>query len=188
MIEDLEYRTIPEFEEYQINQMGEVIKNGVVVRSVVGHERNKNAIRIRRNDGRYTSISIAKLVALTFLGGPKPPYDAIKYKDGNSTNFALSNIEWATRSEAYREMYNPDNRYRENRLYMLRKKISRPVECYNVVDDEIKIVKQYSSIAEAAADLRVSTGAISRCLRDVNGMCYGMYWRYIDKNNETIEA
>ena len=37
--------------------------------------------------------------------------DVIKYKDGNSANYSLPNIEWASRSEAYRELYNSKNRY-----------------------------------------------------------------------------
>jgi len=188
--EELEFRSIPGFDGYTVNQVGQVLHDDKVVRNIVGHgglNRTKNSIRIMKNDGKPTNLPIAKLVALAFLGVPNSPSDVVKYKDGNSSNFALDNIEWASRSDLYRELYNSKNRYCENRLYMLRKKVCTPIESYQIVNNEIIMAKQYNSIKEAADDLNVSTASISRCLKNPNGMSCGLYWRYINKN-ETIKT
>ena len=112
--------------------------------------------------------------------------DIIKYKDGNSSNYALPNIDWSSRSEVYRELYNPKNRYCENRMFAFRQKVCKPIESYKIIDNEIKIIKRYSSIREACDDLHISTASICRRLKNVNGMSCGMYWRYINKENEII--
>lgn len=187
---ELEFRNIPGFPGYQVNQMGQVLRHDKVVQNIVGHgglNRNKNSVRVVKEDGKFTNIPIAKLVALAFIGQPKTPSDVIKYKDGNSANYSLPNIEWASRSEAYRELYNSKNRYCEDRLYMLRKKICRPIEAYQIKDNEVVSVARYNSITEAANDVHVATASIARCLKDVNAMSCGYYWRYVDKD-ETIQA
>jgi len=186
---ELEFKDIPGFDGYKVNQIGQVLYNDRAVRSITsvgGRNKNKNSIRIKKNDGKYTNLPIAKLVALAFLGEPNTPSDIIKYKDGNSGNFALSNIEWASRSEAYRELYNPKNRYCENRLYAFRQKVCKPIESYKIINNEIEIIKRYSSIREACDELCVSTASICRCLKNVNAMSCGYYWRYITKDNEII--
>lgn len=182
---ELEFRDIPGFPGYQINQLGQLLHNDKVIRSIVGHgglNRNKNSIRLIKKDGKFTNLPIAKLVALAFLGEPKTPSDVVKYKDGNSSNYALSNIEWASRSELYKELYNSKNRYCEERLYMLRKKLYKPIESYKIIDDELILVKQYNSVKEAANDVQVSPASISRCLRNPEGMSCGYYWRYVNKD------
>ena len=182
---ELEYKTVPGFDGYKVNQIGQVLYNDRIVRSITsagGRNKNKNSIRIRKNDGRYTNIPIAKLVALAFIGEPRTPSDIIKYKDGNSSNFALSNIEWASRSEAYKELYDPKNRYCENRMFAFRQKVCKPIESYKIVENKLVIVKQYSSIREACDDLCISTASICRCLKNPNGMSCGLYWRYITKD------
>lgn len=186
---ELEFREVPNYDGYKVNQLGQVLYKDNVVRSVTsggGRNKNKNSIRIKKNDGKYTNLPIAKLVALAFIGEPNTPSDIIKYKDGNSSNYALPNIDWSSRSEAYRELYNPKNRYCENRMFAFRQKVCKPIESYKIIDNEIKIIKRYSSIREACDDLHISTASICRCLKNVNGMSCGMYWRYINKENEII--
>ncbi len=181
---ELEFRDVPDYPGYQVNQMGQVLHNDRVVRNIVGHgglNRNKNSIRVIKKDGKFTNVPIAKLVALAFIGQPSTSSDVIKYKDGNSTNYSLSNIEWASRSEAYKELYNSKNRYCEDRLYMLRKKVCRPIEAYQKNDDKIVNVTRYNSITEAANDVHVATASIARCLKDSKAMSCGYYWRYVDK-------
>ena len=186
---ELEFRDVPNYDGYKVNQVGQVLYKDNVVHSITsagGRNKNKNSIRIKKNDGKYTNLPIAKLVALAFIGEPNMPSDIIKYKDGNSGNYALPNIEWASRSEAYKELYNPKNRYCENRMYAFRKAVCKPIECYRIRNNDIEIVKQYSSIREACVELGISTASICRCLKNPNGMSCGMYWRYITKENEII--
>lgn len=181
---ELEFKDIPGFPGYKVNQMGQVLHNDKSIRSIVGHgglNRTKNSIRIMKADGKFTNLPIAKLVALAFLGEPNTPSDVVKYKDGNSSNFALSNIEWASRSDLYRELYNPKNRYCEDRLFMLKKKLCKPIQAYKVVNGEMSDMKAYNSIKEASDELNVSAASISRCLRNINAMSCGYYWRYVDK-------
>ena len=184
----LEFKNVPGFPGYQVNQLGQVLRNDTPVRNIVGHgglNRTKNCIRVTKADGNPTNVPIGKLVALAFIGEPENPTDVVKYKDGNSSNFALSNIEWSSRSELYKELYNPKNRYCENRLYMLRKKVCRPIEAYKIINDEIIIANRYNSIKEASDSVGVATASIARCLKNPNGMSCGLYWRYVD-NNEII--
>lgn len=53
---------------------------------------------LKRDDGKYCSLTVHKFVALAFHGS-KPKGKEINHKDGDKTNNAPDNLEYVTRSE-----------------------------------------------------------------------------------------
>lgn len=139
-------------------------------------------VRLRK-EGKYYTFTIAKLVALTFIGKPTNSSDIVCYIDGNNHNFNKVNLYWASRSEAYSKMYDKNNRYSEYRLSKLRKKICKPVISMRKEDIGFIEVKSYSSIADAARDIGVASASLMRCLKNQKYMCMGLYWKYANKED-----
>jgi len=85
---------IPGFEEYMITDQGEVFRYSKIKDSKGGVYR----IVSLSKDGKKHSITVHRLVLEAFVG-PRPDGCVAHHKDRNCTNNALSNLEWATRSE-----------------------------------------------------------------------------------------
>jgi hypothetical protein len=45
-------------------------------------------------NGKTVTISVHRLVAMTFLKGPPPGYNVVNHIDGNKSNNDVSNLEW----------------------------------------------------------------------------------------------
>lgn len=59
-------------------------------------------VRLRGTDGNYRTVGIARLVSRLFIGELKPGFH-LKFKDHDSHNFRLSNLEHVpTKRELYR--------------------------------------------------------------------------------------
>ena len=98
-----EWRTIAEFPDYEISNLGRIRRLTTQRRWKAGH------IRKITSNGRYPNLSLYKhgqsymryihrLVMEAFVG-PCPPGQECNHKDGNRMNFALDNLEWITHSE-----------------------------------------------------------------------------------------
>lgn len=62
-------------------------------------------VKLTRLDGKRWCPGVHKLLALTFLNPPGPGQETVNHIDGNKLNNALSNLEWATRSENVMHSY-----------------------------------------------------------------------------------
>ena len=136
---------IPNFEDYEITKEGLVTKDNVPMKMHIYSGRTP-CVRLRNEDG-FHSISVSKLVLLTFVGEPEYPSDIPAYKDGNNHNYHLSNLEWATRSKAYAKLYkkNAENRthsYKNENECVISKielidRLGLLVDYYYIVKDEL---------------------------------------------------
>lgn len=173
--------SIEGFENYFITPEGSVF-NGDRPLKVMFSSYNTPIVRLFK-EGKYYMFSVAKLVALAFLGKPENPSDVVGYRDGNNHNFHKDNIFWTSRSEAYSKFYREKNRYSEARLEKLRKKICKPVVSCKRTPHGLVQVKAYDSIADAARDMNVGSASIMRCLKNQNNSCMGLAWRYVSKED-----
>lgn len=174
-------KEIENFPGYFITEEG-LIFNGVrPLKAQITHK-GTPFVKLKRDDA-YFSISIAKLVLLNYIGEPNSPSDIPSYKDGNNHNYHVSNLEWASRSEAYSKLYKKENRYSEKRLEKLRKSICKPVACFERTEKGLSLIETYSSITEAAKAVKVAPASIIRCLKNTRYSCMGYAWRYIEKED-----
>jgi hypothetical protein len=99
---------------------------------------------------------IHRMLGLTFLPEPELPVEEldINHIDGIKTNYALDNLEWATRSEncthAYKSGLRNDN---------------RPILVKDLRDSSIK---RYYSLQECARAFSINGAFIHRYLKDYN--------------------
>ena len=106
-----DFTDIPEFDGYQASRDGVirrkptnyVNKKGVVtnVRCLImkAHPDPDGYLRVCATvNGKHMSVSVHRLVALTFIPNPenKP---TVNHKDGNKRNNTIDNLEWATVEE-----------------------------------------------------------------------------------------
>lgn len=174
-------KEIKGFSGYYITEEGLVLNGSRPLKAQVS-SKGVPFVKLKRDD-EYFSITIAKLVLLTFIGEPNAPSDIPSYKDGNNHNYHVSNLEWSSRSKAYSMLYDKTNRYSEKRLEKLRQSICKPVACFERTGNTITLVKTYSSITEAAKDVGVKPASIIRCLKNLNHSCVGYAWQYITKED-----
>lgn len=174
---------IPNFEDYEITKEGLVTKNNVPMKMHIYSGRTPS-VRLRNEDG-FHSISVSKLVLLTFVGEPEYPSDIPAYKDGNNHNYHLSNLEWATRSKAYAKLYKKNNRYYEKRVKGVVEALGKPIAAYkrNDIGELIKH-SEYESISAAARVMEVATASIARCLESEEYTCKGYIWKEIEKETK----
>lgn len=103
------------------------------------------------NNGISKECKVHRLVAIAFIDNPNNlPY--INHKDENKTNNHFSNLEWCD------SLYN--NTY-ETRCQRQANSIKKPIkQC----DMQGNIIKEFSSINEAAEELEILACNISNCL------------------------
>lgn len=178
-------RKIKGFENYEITPEGAIFNKGKPLKLQMS-EKAAPFVRLRK-DGEYHSISVAKLVALTYIPeGRKYDSDIVCYKDGNNFNFSLTNIYWSSRSEAYTNFYKLQTRDSKRRLSALKSKISKPVLELKRENEGFTVIRKYDSIAAAAKEKGVSSASISRCLKNQMHMSAGSHWMYAEKKEEGI--
>jgi transcriptional regulator len=101
------YKTIPNFEDYEITEYGDIRrkpKKHVSSKGIKPTLTPKGYYRIGLQvNGKYKWKGIHGLVALTFIPNPNG-YTEINHKDGNKLNNHVSNLEWCTKS--YNAQYN----------------------------------------------------------------------------------
>lgn len=114
-----EWRVIPGFPDYAVSDDGRVRRitpsKGPQSRRAVPFEL-KLALKQKdrdlgyysaalRRDGKTHHITVHRLVALAFLGGPPSPRHQVAHNDGVSTNNRVENLRWATCTENQRDRF-----------------------------------------------------------------------------------
>jgi hypothetical protein len=107
MIENSNYVTIPDFEDYEITEFGQIRrkpKKHISSKGIKPYLTSKGYYTIGLQvNGKYKTKGIHNLVAKTFLDNPNK-YTEVNHKDGNKLNNHVSNLEWCTKS--YNTLYN----------------------------------------------------------------------------------
>lgn len=89
----MKLRNIPGYENYKINENGEIYKNNKKLKQ----ELKKCGYYYcgLTKDGKRKRFRVHRLVALTFIDNPNG-FDIVHHKDGNKLNNHVSNLEWTT--------------------------------------------------------------------------------------------
>lgn len=102
-----EYKTILDYPDYEISNLGNVRRNGKILKSRQNKNTGYSYIDLRK-EGKRTTCYIHRLVALTFL--PKiEDKEYIDHIDRNKNNNNLNNLRWVSRSENNRNTKKRDN-------------------------------------------------------------------------------
>jgi len=177
------WRKVKGFEDYMISNKGEVMsfkqsKNGKLMKPSIDKD-GYLEVGIRDFYGKRKYFRVHRLVAIHFIPNPKM-LELVNHRDGVVSNNNVDNLEWVTASGNTLHSFRCLGRKGHNGGTNKRiKKIDKKSN---------KLIREYSSIHEAASDNHITVQAISRCL---NGKCKtsaGFKWEFIDKGVETIES
>ena len=180
-----EMKEIPGFEDYFIDNLGNVFSN--MFKGTSKHIRmNFKQLKTRMFNG-YKTINLCKdghqkccfvhrLVALTFLGEPSSPDLVVNHKDGNKLNNIPENLEWVTQIENMHHYWtnlatNRLSKNEENRLKKLKLKLKLKEEReFNSKVICIETKEIFKNQVEAAAKFNVTKMSISKCIKN-GGTC-----------------
>lgn len=102
MINKEDFKVIPKFPSYGINQDGDVLRfstGKILARIWQGPKKYKYQAARLGNAGKITNIKLHKLVAEVWLPKKNPEHTQVNHKDGNKANNHKDNLKWVTASE-----------------------------------------------------------------------------------------
>lgn len=166
------WKTIEEYENYNISNFGRVINN------------KTDKIMKLNNKGGYLNVSLVnsqnkkcfkvhRLVALTFIENPENKLE-VNHKDKNKHNNHISNLEWNTRQE------NNIHRLHNITITNINKKV-----IFRLHKETNEMLEKYSSIENAALwavslgltkNIHNGRNAISNVINGLSNSSYGHKW------------
>lgn len=119
-----DFYEIPDYPNYVLNKQGVVLnKNtGKIVKSYIPTNKKTYFVFIGINNKKL-AINLSRLMAKIFLELPKEcngnTYLAmVNFKDGNSKNINLDNLEWITRSKYQKNSWDSKNKINYKRFHL----------------------------------------------------------------------
>lgn len=102
----LKWRVIPDWEEYEISECGDVrrvksgrgARSGLILRPWINPRTGYLQVTLWHRN-RRSQQSIHRLVALAFWGAPPSSKHVVAHVDGSRTNNHWRNLRWATQRE-----------------------------------------------------------------------------------------
>lgn len=148
------WKVIDGFPEYEVSDLGRIRSHRRAkprIMQPVLTSSGTTQISMRKGDKQYTR-QIPKLVLEAFVGGRESEKYVVNHKDGDCSNNALSNLEWAPR-------YGLDTL----------EKLECPVKCV-----ETGVV--YKSITRAARDTGINLATLRRAVGRAKQTAGGFTW------------
>ena len=137
--------------KYQVNTKGQVKSNTKKSKGkLLSISETNNYHRVKLNN---KSVSLHRIVALTFLPNPKN-LPQVNHIDGDKSNNTLKNLEWVCHSENQKHAYETGLRHPTKGKKSPQSKIIQ-----KIVND--KVVAEYTTTAIASEELGLSSAAIS---------------------------
>lgn len=145
------WRQIPSFPMYSASNYGR-IRNDKTGRILHMYPNPRGYLMLTLSKcGEQRSISVHRLIAETFLGGPHPDLD-VNHIDGDKTNNCIENLEWCTRLENVRHAVSTGLRHGP--------KHEETRKAVRVIDDDLVFV----SIRQCAEYLGCDTASLRYAL------------------------
>lgn len=163
------YKDIEGYECYKISNYGNVKSLNYL------HTHKEKLLKTVKDCNGYLVVGLCKqgksqnhyvhrLVAKAFIDNPNK-LPEINHKDEDKTNNHVTNLEWCDRK------YNINYGTHTERSTLSR---SKQVMCV-----ETGVV--YPSLCEAARQLNLKEGDISRCCNGIRNTCGGFHWSFLDQ-------
>ena len=179
-----EWKTIIDFEEYQISNLGRVrsLKHNNVyyLNPMLRGYKNNQYKCVKLFGKKYQKVfAVHRLVAMYFIPNPNN-YPIINHIDENTLNNIYTNLEWC--SYSYNIKYGNCPNKRKTKL-LNRKDCSKPVEMYSLNG---KFLKEFPSLREAGRFIGKENNItdITNCCNGykINGTpvhkAYGFIWKW----------
>ena len=148
------------YSNYKIN------KNGVVINNIGRPLKNKRIeyyhVVLVSDSGKRNTLSIHRLVALTFIPNPNK-YKNVNHIDENKFNNHVNNLEWCTS--------------KHNTRHSLGKKVQQ------IDINTGEVINKYNSIVEAFESLNRKKGnpwGIGRVCNGTQETSYGYKWKFVE--------
>lgn len=123
-------------------------------------------------DGRCRTLSVHRLVAITFLPNPNN-YPCVNHKDENRLNNNVDNLEWCS--------YEYNNNYMTRNRRISESKINgKKSKAVLQFDKEGNLIKEWPSTREVERQLGFKQNGIAACARGKAhyNTAYGFIWKY----------
>ena len=170
------WKPIPGFSKYEASNMGNIRKIGGKGKLKLSEEAHGYLkVGIVKDDGTRTVPCVHVLVALAFIPNPNN-YPEVNHIDENKRNNRIENLEWCT-SEYNRHYGTGISRAGQHR--------KRAVVA---LDEQGNVVKEYSSVTEAAVMAGVREKSIYEVLNGQNGMHRTGGYRWMGKKEYEREV
>lgn len=143
---------------YMVSDQGRVIsaphgfKDGLFLRQKLSNKGYQMLSLYK--DGKYTHISVHRLVAKAFIPNPQRK-EQVNHKDGNKTNNTVQNLEWVTCQENIRHKFDV--------LHVDTGK-GRPSKSRRFTDEQIRAIRADKRKPSVIA---LDYGVTRQCIRDV---------------------
>lgn len=159
-----EWRTIPEFSDYEISSIGRVrshkAKREIILKERISHDGYVWYSLCRNGKGHTKRAN--RLVAEAFIPNPENKL-TVNHKDGNKLNNNVENLEWATREEQMQHAYR-NGLKRPVRGCLQGRHVLTPDEVRSIRDEYKPHDKTHGMVA-LAKRYNVSQSVIDKCVR-----------------------
>lgn len=184
----IEWRTIKGFEDYQVNNIGDVrrIVAKIGTRKKVPYLLKKRVnsdgyiqyVLANYNNGITKNIGAHRLVALAFIENDNPLRNQVNHINGNKQDNRVENLEWVTQAENRQHFHKYlEWNWKNNPLK------SKPVLQYDLQGN---FVREFPSQTEVERQLGFNQSCVSRVCRGERKYYNGYIWKF--KSTESQEA
>lgn len=148
---------------YKVSNLGNVYSNYVHRNLKQGNHKDGYKFVILNRNGKSKYMSVHRLVATAFIPNPDD-LPEINHKDETPYNNNVENLEWCDYS--YNATYNDAHLKRGLQLGI-------PVYAY---DRNGNLVYSFLSSREAERELKINSGNIIECCKNIGRTCRGFVW------------
>jgi hypothetical protein len=173
-LQQIEWRKIPEYEKYFASNTG-LVKNSTT-NKLLSKNRIINSYKCatlyyKSDDGKLKpkTISIHRIVALTFIPNDDPTKTVVNHIDSNRLNNHVFNLEWVTIGENVRHGFTHGNHRATKRSVQ---------KC----DEKFNVIEEFESITDAGNKMGISASWISSVCKGKRQHAGGFRWKFTNEN------
>ena len=162
-----EFKIIPHYPNYKVNQLGQVVSNKGHTMSWVDNGKGYKSVKLYNGSKPGGRICLVHRLVLSTFSPTEDHVLDVNHKDGDKSNNCLSNLEWVTKSQ------NTQHAHRTG-LFSSRNKLTS--------DDVLEIKEKIASVefetyTKISKDYNVQPSIISK-------IAHGQLYGYIKRCND----